>query len=149
MGATGLALIKSFEGCRLEAYQDSVGIWTIGYGHTGPEVKPGLEISLDRAEELLRLNLVEAEGAVCRFVTAPLNQNQFDALCCFTYNVGTGKFKSSTLCLLTNMREYFKAADEFLKWDKAGGVPLLGLARRRKAERELFLRPLDVNANKS
>ena len=139
IGAAGLELIKSFEGCILDAYQDCVGVWTIGYGSTGSHVYPGLSITQQEAEDLLKQDLSRFEKAVSSFVTVPINGNQFDALVSFAYNLGEGALQGSTLLWLLNQGDYAGAADEFLKWASAGGEILAGLVRRRKAERSLFL----------
>ncbi|MEO1401220.1 MAG: lysozyme [Cyanobacteria bacterium J06635_1] len=136
--ANGLQLIKSFEGLRLEAYQDAVGVWTIGYGTTR-NVTPGMKISQDKAEEFLRDDLDRFEKAVNEAITVPINDNQFSALVAFTYNVGSGALRSSTLRKKLNQGDTHGAADEFLRWNKAGGRVLAGLTRRRRAERALFL----------
>lgn len=134
----GLRLIKSFEGLRLKAYQDSVGVWTIGYGTTS-SVQPGMVITQAQAEEFLRRDLRRFEQAVNDLVKVPLTTDQFAALVSFTYNVGEGALESSTLLRLLNQKDYQGAADQFLRWDKAGGQSLPGLTRRRRAERALFL----------
>ncbi|MEO0456866.1 MAG: lysozyme [Cyanobacteria bacterium P01_A01_bin.114] len=136
--ANGLRLIKSFEGLRLEAYQDAVGVWTIGYGTTR-NVTPGMKISRDQAEGFLKNDLERFEKAVNEAITVPINDNQFSALVAFTYNVGAGALRSSTLRKKLNQGNTLGAADEFLRWNKAGGRVLAGLTRRRKAERALFL----------
>jgi lysozyme len=135
----GLHLIERFEGLRLSAYQDSVGVWTIGVGHTGPEVKPGLTISQEQAKDMLRVDVKEAERAVNTLITRMLTQNEFDALVSFTFNLGAGNLRKSTLRRLLNAGDYQGAANEFLKWDKAGGEELPGLTKRRFTERDLFL----------
>ncbi|OHX13336.1 lysozyme [Chromobacterium sphagni] len=134
----GINLIKQFEGIRLTAYQDSVGVWTIGYGHTGADVRSGLTISQNQAEQLLRTDLGRFETGVGQLVTVPLNQNQFDALVSFSYNLGLGNLKSSTLLRLLNNKDYNGAAGQFPLWDKAGGQVLAGLHKRRLAEQALF-----------
>jgi GH24 family phage-related lysozyme (muramidase) len=134
----GLQLLKSFEGLRLQAYQDSVGVWTIGYGTT-LGVYPGMVITAAQAEDLLKRDLRKFEQAVANLVTVPLTSDQFSALVSFTYNVGEGALASSTLLRLLNQKDYQGAADQFLRWDKAGGQSLPGLTRRRQAERALFL----------
>ncbi len=136
--ATGVSLIKSFEGLRLKAYQDAVGVWTIGYGTTRG-VKPGQEISEAQAEALLKTDLNRFERAVSQSVRIPVNDNQFAALVSFTYNVGSGALKRSTLLKKLNRRDIYGASNEFLRWNRAGGRILAGLTRRRKAERALFL----------
>ena len=139
----GIALIKQFEGCKLTAYQDSVGVWTIGYGWTQPvEGKPiraGMTIKQETAERLLKTGLVSYESDVSRLVKVGLTQGQFDALVSFTYNLGARSLSTSTLLRKLNAGDYAGAADEFLRWNKAGGKVLNGLTRRREAERDLFL----------
>ncbi len=136
----GLALLKKFEGCRLQTYLDSVGVPTIGYGSTGPHVTPGLTISPARAESLLREDLVRFEKCV-NACTAGLgiSQSQFDALVCFSFNVGTAALEGSTLLKRLKAGDKKGAADGFLSWTKAGGKTLKGLVVRRAAERDLFL----------
>ncbi|HHA1489053.1 TPA: lysozyme [Enterobacter hormaechei subsp. xiangfangensis] len=139
----GIALIKEFEGCKLTAYQDSVGVWTIGYGWTQPvdgkPIRAGMTIKQETAERLLKTGLVSYESDVSRLVKVGLNQGQFDALVSFTYNLGARSLSTSTLLRKLNAGDYAGAADEFLRWNKAGGKVLNGLTRRREAERALFL----------
>lgn len=135
----GLELIKDFEGCKLTAYQDSVGVWTIGYGHT-LNVKLGDIITDRTATVLLIEDLRSVELTLNMQVEPELSQNQYDALCSFIFNLGTHAFHGSTLLKKLNRADFVAAADEILKWDKAGGVPLTGLTRRREAERTLFLK---------
>jgi len=139
----GIALIKEFEGCKLTAYQDSVGVWTIGYGWTQPvdgkPIRAGMTIKQQTAERLLKTGLVSYESDVSRLVKVGLTQGQFDALVSFTYNLGARSLSTSTLLRKLNAGDYAGAADEFLRWNKAGGKVLNGLARRREAERALFL----------
>ena len=140
ISAAGIELLKQFEGCRLTAYQDSVGVWTIGFGTT-TGVKEGQTISQIKAEEYLRFDLAIFEKAVTESLKVPVNQNQFDALVSFTYNVGVSAFRSSTLLNLINEKTDKKVvAAEFSKWVKAGNQTLPGLVSRRKAESELFLK---------
>ena len=135
----GLLLIKSFEGLRLKAYRDPVGIWTIGYGTTRG-VRPDMSISEAEAEQFLQQDLIRFEQAIDDAVNAPVNDNQFSALVSFTYNVGSGALRSSTLLKLLNARDDLRrTADEFPRWNRAGGRVLEGLTRRRNAERALFL----------
>ncbi|NJM99332.1 MAG: lysozyme [Phormidesmis sp. RL_2_1] len=137
--ANGLLLIKSFEGLRLQAYRDAVGIWTIGYGTTRG-VRAGQRISEAEAEKFLQEDLLRFEKAIHEAVTVPVNDNQFSALVSFTYNVGSGAFRSSTLLQMLNKRQDVRAVgDQFPRWNRAGGRVLDGLTRRRKAERALFL----------
>lgn len=139
----GIALIKQFEGCKLTAYQDSVGVWTIGYGWTQPvdgkPIRSGMTIKQETAERLLKTGLVSYESDVSRLVKVGLTQGQFDALVSFTYNLGARSLSTSTLLRKLNAGDYTGAADEFLRWNKAGGKVLNGLTRRREAERALFL----------
>ncbi len=134
----GIDLIKEFEGLRLKAYRDPVGVWTIGYGHTGRDVKPGQVISQARAEQLLKGDTGWAQDAVRRSVKVPLSQGQFDALTSFTYNLGAGALASSTLVKKLNARDYAGAQKEFGRWVHAGGQVLAGLVRRRAAEAKMF-----------
>lgn len=139
----GIDLIKHFEGLRLDAYLDSVGIPTIGYGHT-KGVKLGDKITEEKAEELLREDLEEFERGVTSKIRKA-TQNQFDAMVCFAFNVGLGNFSKSSVLKWFNLGEYQTAADSFVLWNKAGGKELPGLTRRRKAERELFLsKPIEL-----
>ena len=139
----GIAVIKQFEGCKLTAYQDSVGVWTIGYGWTQPvdgkPIRAGMTIKQETAERLLKTGLVSYESDVSRLVKVGLTQGQFDALVSFTYNLGARSLSTSTLLRKLNSGDYAGAADEFLRWNKAGGKVLNGLTRRREAERALFL----------
>jgi lysozyme len=134
----GIDLIKRWEGCRTKAYRCPAGVWTIGYGHTGTAM-PGMSISYDKAEELLEQDLQRFEKAVKTLVTVPINQNQFDALVSFTYNVGVKAFGGSTLLSLLNQKKYLPASDQFSRWTKAGSKTLPGLVLRRSEERDLFL----------
>ncbi|MGC0151389.1 lysozyme [Chromobacterium vaccinii] len=140
----GLDLIKDFEGLRLLAYQDLVNVWTIGYGHTGPDVRPGQRISNTQAEQLLLGDLARFETGVDKMVKVPLNPNQFSALVSFSYNLGLGNLQQSTLLRLLNKRDYAGAAGQFPLWNKAGGHVIDGLTRRRQAEQKLFLTPAAV-----
>ncbi|ATZ95309.1 lysozyme [Dickeya fangzhongdai] len=139
----GIALIKEFEGCRLSAYQDSVGVWTIGYGWTqavdGKPVRAGMQIDQATAERLLRCGVVQYEQAVNQLAKVKLTQGQFDALVSFAYNLGIRSLSTSTLLKKLNAGDIAGAADEFPKWNKAGSQVLPGLVARRAAEREMFL----------
>lgn len=142
-GARGLALIKQFEGLRLDAYRDQVGVWTIGYGHTAqagpPTPAAGLRITRQEAEALLIRDLVKYEAAVDGVLTRSPTQNQFDAMVSLCFNIGPGNFARSSVVRAFNKAEDNRAAEAFLAWNKAGGKVLSGLARRRQAERRLFL----------
>jgi lysozyme len=131
-------LIKKFEGLSLKAYLCPAKVWTIGYGHT-KGVKAGDTITQAQADKMLADEVSAFAFSVFPLIKVPVNQNQFDALVSFAYNVGTGALGKSTLLRRLNEKQYSVAADEFLKWNKAGGVVLKGLVRRREAERLLFL----------
>lgn len=134
----GLELIKRHEGCRLTVYKCPAGVWTIGYGHTGADVVPGMTITLQRAEELLAEDVRWAEDAVNR-ENLRLNQNRFDALVSFVYNVGARNFRSSTLLKMLRVNpDSLNIRTEFSKWCKAKGSTLPGLALRRKQEADLY-----------
>lgn len=139
----GISLIKQFEGLRLTGYQDSVGVWTIGYGWTQPvdgkPIRAGITIKEETAERLLRTGLVGYERDVSKLVKVKLTQGQFDALVSFAYNLGARALSTSTLLQKLNAGDYAGAADEFPRWIKAGGKVLPGLTRRREAEQALFL----------
>lgn len=139
----GLQLIKDFESLRLTAYQDAVGIWTIGWGHTGSDVSPGKTITASEADSLLRGDVAGTEADVRRLVKVPLSSNQFSALVSFVFNVGAGPtgFGGSTMLNKLNQGDYAGAADQFPRWTHAGGKVLQGLVRRRNAEKALFLKP--------
>jgi lysozyme len=134
----GLALTQQFEGLRLTAYQDQVGKWTIGYGHTGPDVVPGLTITQDQANALLVQDVASAAASVNRLVTVALTPNQFDALVDFVFNLGAGNLAASTLLRELNAGNTAAAAAQFLVWCHAGGVVSAGLLKRRQAEQALF-----------
>ena len=131
-------MIKGFEGFREYPYTCPGGALTIGYGTT---MKPGqyTSITKEQAEALLRKSISGFERSIKKLVKVPLNQNQFDALVSFTYNVGAGALKRSTLLKKLNSRDYQGAADELLKFTKSNGKVLQGLIKRREKERNLFL----------
>jgi lysozyme len=138
----GLALIKSHEGCMLQSYPDpgtGADPWTIGYGHTGAEVVPGLIWTQEQCDAQLQADMVSRERTVSRFVLAPITQNSFDALCSFVYNVGQGAFVGSTMLKKINAHDYAGAADQFQFWNKSGGRVMPGLIARRADEAKLFL----------
>lgn len=134
----GLALTEAFEGCRLTAYQDPKGVWTIGYGHTGKEVVPGLVWTQQQANKALALDVEWAATIVNKLVTANINQHQFDALVDFTFNEGATAFAKSTLLECVNSGNMQAAEVEFGKWIYSGKIILPGLVKRRKAEVALF-----------
>lgn len=132
-----VGLVKEFEGCRLTAYQDQRGIWTIGFGHT--PANENQVCTEEQADAWLDADLKVADAAVNRLVNVVLTQNQFDALVSFVFNVGSGNFQTSTLLRLLNSGQSVLAAMEFLKWVHAGPIVSAGLQRRRAAEQALFL----------
>ena len=149
--AEGIALMHHYESCRLSAYPDPGSVdgrpWTIGWGHTGPEVKRGLVWTQAQADATFLRDLAATEAGVQRLVKVPLTQCQFDALVSFAYNVGldenqNGKAEGlgeSTLLRKLNAKDYASAAEQFLVWNKNDGSVMYGLTRRRTAERSLFL----------
>ncbi|HFZ9213513.1 TPA: lysozyme [Salmonella enterica subsp. diarizonae serovar 61:r:-] len=141
---SGLAALKREEGCKLTAYTDSRGVWTIGTGHTGKvdgiTVHKGMTITQDTADRLLRDDLLWVERCIVERVTVPLNQNQYDALCSLIFNIGANAFIGSSVRRYLNAGNYTAAADAFLKWSRAGSNPTI-LAPRRGRERAMFLSP--------
>ena len=133
----GISLIKKFEGCRLEPYFCSGNVLTIGYGHT-KDVIENMSITEDTAEALLKEDLKDFEEQVSNLVKVELNQNQFDALIAWTFNLGSGNLSSSTLLKKLNNSEYDEVPEQIKRWNKAGGKVLEGLVRRREAEALLF-----------
>ena len=133
----GIDLIKHFEGCALESYLCSAGVLTIGYGTT-KNVVEGMKITQNQAEELLAKDLEEFEEYVEDLIDVPLEQNQFDALVAWTYNLGPTNLKTSTLRKVLNKGAYDDVAEQIKRWNKANGKVLKGLVRRRNAEAELF-----------
>ena len=133
----GIDLIKEFEGCRLEPYLCAANVLTIGYGHT-KDVVENMRISEDTAESLLKDDLRVFEDDVTRLVEVPLLQNQFDALVAWTFNLGAGNLKSSTMLKVLNEGKYAEVPEQMRRWNKAAGKVLHGLVRRRTAESLLF-----------
>ena len=143
MSDKGITLICEFEGCRTEAYQDAVGVWTIGYGHTSvagpPSVGRGATVTRDEAAEILTRDLETFCAGVKSAITATLNDNQFSALVSFAYNVGLGNFRNSSVLRSVNAYRFDQVPAELAQWVRAGGKVLPGLIRRRAAEAALFL----------
>jgi len=133
----GIDLIKHFEGCELKAYKCPAGVWTIGYGHI-KGVQEGDVITEQQADEMLVEELHEYENYVNTLVDVPLNQNQYDALVSWVYNLGGGNLKASTLLKVLNSGDYSGVPAQIMRWNKAGGKVLEGLTRRRQAEADLF-----------
>ena len=137
----GITLIKKFEGCRLQAYKCTSGVWTIGYGHTGSEVHKDFKITQKEADIYLKHDLIIHANNVNKLVKVPLNQNQFDALVSLVFNIGYGAFKGSTLLRLLNQGKYKEASEQFAVWRLSGGKVSEGLIRRRAEEKKLFVSP--------
>jgi lysozyme len=135
----GLSLIKQYEGFSKTPYRCPAGLWTIGYGHTAGVHEHTAAITEAEALELLRRDVRTAEQAVHELLAVEVNENQFSALVSFTFNVGRANLAHSTLLARVNAEEFDAAANQFLRWVYAGGVPLQGLKNRRMAERQLFL----------
>ena len=141
-----LDTIQQFEGLKLKAYKDSVGIWTVGFGNifnldTGNPIKEGDEISLETAERWLKIEVDNLQAKMRKVITVPLNDNQWTALTSLVYNIGFGAFKRSTLLRLLNAgASKEEVAKQFLRWNKAGGKEVKGLTNRRQAESNLFLK---------
>jgi lysozyme len=133
----GILLIKSFEGCRTVAYQDVVGVWTIGYGHT-IDVKEGMTITQHQCDVMLEVDIETYENYVNKYVIVFLTQNQFDALVSWVYNLGPTNFRKSTMLKVLNAGKYDEVPYQMKRWNRAGGKVLKGLVIRRKAEAELF-----------
>lgn len=136
-------LVKEFEGLRLTAYRDAVGVWTIGYGTTaaagvGIEPRAGMTITQADAEEYLRRGLDKFAAQIRPHIAVPVTDNQFGAMVSLAYNIGPGAFIKSTLLRRLNAGDYIGASAQFAVWNKAGGKVLAGLTRRRAAERKLF-----------
>jgi lysozyme len=141
----GIDMMHHFEGCRLQAYQCSAKVWTIGWGNTYYQdkrpVKQGDVITQTQANELFEMVMNEFAIEVRRALTKELNENQFSALVCFAYNVGVGNLKKSTLLRKANINPNDETiAGEFAKWNKAGGKVLNGLTKRRLAEADLYFK---------
>jgi lysozyme len=139
----GINLIKSFEGCRLNSYQDVGGVWTIGYGHTS-NVHANMSITQQQADAFLEQDLQRFSQAVSSAVKVPLNQYQFDALVSFCYNVGVTAFTTSSLLQRLNRGDYSGACSELDLWIHAGGKVVQGLVNRRNAEQVLFNRTVET-----
>ncbi|QXF34290.1 lysozyme [Photorhabdus luminescens] len=134
----GLSKLKAYEGLSLTAYRCPAGVWTIGYGHTRG-VKPGDVVTDKQAEQFLLEDLAPVYLTIKSNVKVSLTQGQFDALCSFIFNCGTGAFVRSTLLKKLNAGDYKGAANQFIEWNKAGGRVLPGLDARRASERTMFL----------
>lgn len=147
MSPNGIKFLKEAEGVELKAYPDPATKgepYTIGVGHTSmagePKVTKGMTITEHEAEEILTRDLVKYEKAVTDYAGPDFTQNQFDAMTSLCFNIGPGNFKSSSIARHHKAKEYQKAADSFLKWNKAAGKVMSGLTRRREAEKRLYLK---------
>lgn len=142
LSVSGLTVKKYFESCKLEAYPDPGSKdghpWTIGWGHTGPEVVKGLVWTQQKADDTLVKDSGRIEAVVNKYVKVPLTQGQFDALVLFVFNIGEDAFRNSTLLRKLNAKQYPEAANEFLRWVNNDGKVMLGLRRRRTAEKALY-----------
>lgn len=146
MTEEGISLIKKYEGCKLTAYKCPAGVWTIGYGNTfyedGSKVKPGDKITQERADQLFR-NILEKKflEPIRKLIVSDINDNMFSAIVSFTYNVGIGNLKSSTLLKKVNANPNDQTISlEFKKWVKSAGKVLPGLVRRRESESDLYFK---------
>jgi len=135
----GLKLLKQFEGCKLKTYKCVAGILTIGYGHTGKDVREGQTITQEEADKLLEGDLKRFEEGVADLVKVPVNSNQFSALVVFAYNIGLNALSGSTLLKRLNAGDIRGASEQFIRWNRAGGKEVQGLTNRRLAEKDLFL----------
>lgn len=142
LSSDGLRRLAILEGEELVAYPDTGGVLTIGFGHTGPDVKRGMRITRARAFALLRRDVRTAEAAVNKYVKVGLNRHRFDALVIFVYNIGVGNFRSSTVLRKLNARDYRGASAHLMDWVKVKGRTVQGLVNRRRVEKALFDRPV-------
>ena len=133
----GLELIKKFEGCETSAYQDSVGVWTIGFGHT-KGVEEGQTCSIEDAESMLTDEMDEYDGYINNMVKVDLQQHEFDSLVAWVYNLGPTNLNESTMLKVLNGGQFDRVPDEMNRWTRAGGEILEGLVRRRQAESLMF-----------
>lgn len=141
VGLAGIDCVKKSESCRLEAYLDTGGVWTLGWGHT-KGVKAGDTCSQEQADAWLATDLVDAELTVIAMVHTRLSQNEFDALVSFVFNIGAHQFAHSTMLKLLNADRFELAALEFRKWRFDNGVEIPGLLARRVREKNLFVTPI-------
>lgn len=133
------AIIQKWEGIRLNAYKCPAGVWTIGYGQTGPGIVYGTRWTLAQAKDALAIEIAVRGRGVDAAVTVPLTVGQKAALVSLVYNIGIGAFLRSTLLRMLNMKSYKGAAGQFARWNKGGGSEMIGLTNRRADERALFV----------
>jgi lysozyme len=138
--------LKKLEGCRLAAYQDQGGVWTIGYGHTGPEVRAGLIWTQAQADARLILDLTRFSRGVRGLVQIGIGAHRMAALFVFAFNVGLGAFSGSTLLKAVNAGRWDEVPRELLRWNKIGGIPNRGLLARRQAEIDIWNSPDSLEA---
>lgn len=141
LNQAGIDLIKSFEGCKLQSYQDSGGIWTVGYGITGKNIGPGMTITQDQANQMLADRLNSTASMIDGMLAVVLTSNQFSAIVSLGYNIGIGNLERSTLWGLLQANQSGPAALQFSRWDRVNGSVLKGLQARRLAEQTLFNTP--------
>jgi lysozyme len=139
MDVDTVELIKNFEGCRLTAYQDEGGVWTIGYGCTGPNITYGTFWTLEQSEAELSRRVERLQMQIGSVLATEPTPNELAAMTSLAYNIGLAAFKKSSVLRFYNGRDTRDAADAFLMWDKVKGVTNLGLSKRRRAERAIFL----------
>ena len=140
LSVKGADAIRRFEGCVLKAYKCPAGVWTIGYGHTGSEVREGLTWLQHEANAAFLKDIARFESAVEAVVIQPISQSQFDALVSLEFNIGVAAFHSSTLLKKLNAGDHVGAACQFARWCKVGGEYNEGLALRRASELYTFAR---------
>ena len=138
-----IPIIKEFEGCRLKAYRCPAGIFTIGWGHTDGVIE-GDEITQEQANSLLSRDVDMFATGIRRLLSVDVSVNQLAALTSLAFNIGLGNLRHSTLLKLLNAGDFEGAANQFLRWNKAGNKVLPGLVRRREAEKQLFLKDNDA-----
>ena len=135
----GIALIREFEGCRLQSYRCSAGVWTIGYGHTGKDIKEGMTITQQEADDWLMVDCNRVLQMLRDTLRVPIRQNQLDALVSLGFNIGTEALRKSTLMSLVNRNpDDLNIPEQFDRWVYASGKVVNGLVRRRKAEGRLY-----------
>lgn len=139
INAKGLQIIKDFESCQLWSYLCPAMKWTIGFGHCGETVGPNQHITQEFANQLLEFDCNRFEACIIDAVKVELNSNQFSALVSLVFNIGCQAFRDSTLLKKINSGDFINCPDEFLRWNKVKGQEFIGLTKRRKAERELWL----------
>lgn len=137
-----IAFIATHEGFVDHTYNDAVGVKTIGYGHTGPDVKTGQTITRQEAQKLLVKDANKHWDGIKKYIKVPLSQNEADAYTSFAYNVGVNNFKNSTLLKKLNAKDYEGACKQLLRWNRSGGKVLKGLTKRRQAEYKMCMKGL-------